>query len=142
MDSWQDAGAERGALFALLEDSETVDEFFARLADDVKWTLFGHHPLAGAYRGREEFMPATIEKVRPLFAESLHFRIRGLHGAGAVTTVEMEGVATARDGVAYDPFYVWICRFEGHRIVEVHAYIDSVVVTDILRRLSPGHPQD
>ncbi|WOP07032.1 hypothetical protein R2B67_00100 [Streptomyces cyaneofuscatus] len=113
-----------------------MNDFFDRLADDVQWTLFGQHPLAGAYQGREEFMPATIGKVRPLFSDALNFRIRGLHGGGAVTTAELEGVATARDGVPYDPFYVWVCRFEKETIVEVHAYIDSTVLNGILRRLS------
>lgn len=59
-------GTARREVFALLEHVDTVDEFFGRLADDVRWTLFGKHPLAGAYRGREEFVPATIGQVRPL----------------------------------------------------------------------------
>ncbi|MER5559925.1 hypothetical protein ABT071_15100 [Streptomyces sp. NPDC002506] len=137
MEQWQDPGAERRALFGLLEDVETVNSFFEQLADGVKWTLYGRHPLAGSYLGRDEFMPATIERVRPLFSKGLRFQITGLHGAGGVTVAEMRGIATAKDGVPYDPFYVWICRFEDGVIVEVHAYIDSVVVNDILRRLSP-----
>lgn len=54
-----------------------------------------------------------------------------------MTVAEMDGVATAKDGVPYDPFYVWVCRFEGETIVEVNAYIDSAAVNDILERLSP-----
>ncbi|WP_206505593.1 nuclear transport factor 2 family protein [Streptomyces chrestomyceticus] len=130
-------GTARREVFALLEHVDTVDEFFGRLADDVRWTLFGKHPLAGSYRGREEFVPATIGKVRPLLDGGLRFRIRGLYGGGAVTVAEMDGVATAKDGVPYDPFYVWVCRFEGETIVEVNAYIDSAAVNDILERLSP-----
>ncbi|MFC6879404.1 MULTISPECIES: nuclear transport factor 2 family protein [Actinomadura] len=128
----------RRELFELLEDVDTVNDFFARCADNVRWTLFGRHPLAGDYKSKEEFIPATIGKVRPLLSGGLHFRIRGLYGGDPITIVEMDGVATARDGVPYDPYYVWICRFNGETIVEVHAYVDSTVVNDILQRVPPA----
>lgn len=134
----------REAVFRLLEDTSTVNEFFDHVADDVQWRLFGHHPLAGDYRGKSEFMPATIDTVRPLLRDrSLHFAIRGLYSAGSTVTVEMDGVATALDGIPYDPFYVWICWFaqDTDTITRAHAYIDTSVVTDILRRLSPNHRQ-
>lgn len=88
-------------------------------------------------RRRRAAVPATIGKVRPLFDGGLRFRSRGLYGGGAVTVVEMDGDATAKDGIPYDPFYVWVCRFEGETIVEVNAYIGSAAVNDILERLSP-----
>ncbi|MFC9970389.1 nuclear transport factor 2 family protein [Spirillospora sp. NPDC127200] len=128
---------ERRAIFELLENEDTVDDFFARCADDVRWTLIGQHPLAGDYQSKDEFVPATIGKVRPLLSGGLHFKIKGLYGDDEVAIVEMDGVATAADGRPYDPFYVWICRFEGDTIVEVHAYVDSSVVNDILERLAP-----
>lgn len=139
MTSSQDISAPRRELFELLEKVGTVDAFFARLADDVRWTLHGRHPLAGQYRSRAEFVPATIGQIRPLLSGGLRFHIKALHGDGPVTVAEMKGIGTALDGIPYDPFYVWVCRFDadGHTIVEVDAYIDSIVVADILRRLSP-----
>ncbi|WP_063802814.1 nuclear transport factor 2 family protein [Streptomyces sp. NRRL S-1521] len=135
----QELSTSRRQLFELLENVDTVDVFFARLADDVRWTLHGSHPLAGEYRSRAEFVPATIGQVRPLLSGGLRFHIVALHGDGPVTVAEMRGIGVALDGTPYDPFYVWVCRFdaEGDTIVAVDAYIDSVVVTDILRRLSP-----
>ncbi|GAA2613012.1 hypothetical protein SMC26_14355 [Actinomadura fulvescens] len=126
----------RRELFALLEDVDTVDDFFARCAENVQWSLFGQHPLAGHYKSRDEFIPATIGQIRPLLSGGLHFRVRGLYGGDEIAIVEMDGVATAHDGEPYDPFYVWICWFEGDEIVKVHAYVDSLVVTEILDRLA------
>ncbi|MFF3643211.1 nuclear transport factor 2 family protein [Streptomyces sp. NPDC002564] len=139
MEAPQEVSASRRDLFALLEDVDTVDEFFAHLADDVRWTLHGRHPLAGQYRSRAEFIPATIGQVRPLLSGGLRFDIKALHGDGPVSVVEMQGVGVALDGVPYDPFYVWVCHFDsqGDTIVAVDAYIDSVVVADILNRLAP-----
>ncbi|MEU8967168.1 hypothetical protein AB0C89_36525 [Streptomyces sp. NPDC048491] len=135
----QEVSAARRELFALLENADTVNEFFAHIADDVQWTLHGHHPLAGQYHSRAELIPATIGQVLPLLSGGLRFHIKALHGDGPVSVVEMQGVGVALDGVPYDPFYVWVCQFDprGDTIITVDAYIDSLVVTDILHRLAP-----
>ncbi|MEV6049318.1 nuclear transport factor 2 family protein [Streptomyces xanthochromogenes] len=135
----QEVSASRRELFALLENVDTVKEFFAHIADDVQWTMHGQHPLAGQYRSRAELIPATIGQVLPLLSGGLRFHIKALHGDGPVSVVEMQGVGVALDGVPYEPFYVWFCHFDpqGDTIVAVDAYIDSAVVTDILHRLAP-----
>ncbi|MFF3641901.1 nuclear transport factor 2 family protein [Streptomyces sp. NPDC002564] len=140
----QEVSASRRELFALLENVDTVKEFFAYLADDVRWTLHGRHPLAGQYRSKAELIPASIGQVLPLLSGGLRFHVKALHGDGPVSVVEMQGVGVALDGVPYDPFYVWVCHFDsrGDTIVAVDAYIDSVAVTDILNRLAPRQYPD
>ncbi|MEU6120763.1 hypothetical protein [Streptomyces sp. NPDC047123] len=139
-----EVSASRRELFALLENVDTVKEFFAYLADDVRWTLHGRHPLAGQYRSKAELIPASIGQVLPLLSGGLRFHVKALHGDGPVSVVEMQGVGVALDGVPYDPFYVWVCHFDsrGDTIVAVDAYLDSVVVTDILNRLAPRRYPD
>ena len=41
-------------LFAKLQDPTTQPEFFARVADDVDWTVQGKHPLAGRYHSKAQ----------------------------------------------------------------------------------------
>jgi uncharacterized protein len=35
--------------------------FFDNVADDVHWTVMGTHPLAGAYKSKENFLKNTFE---------------------------------------------------------------------------------
>jgi hypothetical protein len=50
---------DREALFSKLQSAETQPEFWARVADDVDWTVEGTHPLAGRYHNKQEFIEAT-----------------------------------------------------------------------------------
>ncbi|MGW8328771.1 nuclear transport factor 2 family protein [Streptomyces sp. NPDC055897] len=126
----------RRPLFELLGELDTVDKFFEHVADDVKWTMVGRHPLAGEYQNKRDFLDGTLEQVRSR-SDGLRFDLKQMYGSDAEVIVVMEGVATASDGEAYDPFYVWLCRFEGDVIVEVQAYVDTRVVTGLIDRV-PG----
>ncbi|MFD7536317.1 nuclear transport factor 2 family protein [Streptomyces sp. NPDC059819] len=127
----------RRPLFELLGELATVDSFFGHVSDDVQWTMVGRHPLAGKYRNKKDFLDGTLEQVRSR-SGGLCFRLKQMYGTSSFVTVVMEGVATATDGRPYDPFYVWLCRFEGDTIVEVQAYVDTMVVTDLIDRVPSG----
>ncbi len=127
----------RRPLFELLGNLETVDTFFDSVSEDVEWTLVGRHPLAGEFRNKREFLDGTLEQIRAR-SGGLRFDLKQMYGTSDVVVVVMEGVATATDGEPYDPFYIWICRFEGDVIVEVQAYVDTRVVTGIIERVLPA----
>lgn len=50
------------SLFAHLEAGDG-SAFFDHVDDDVNWTVEGHHPLAGRYRGKAEFRAHTFERL-------------------------------------------------------------------------------
>lgn len=124
------------AAFQLLGALDTVDKFFEHVADDVKWTMVGLHPLAGEYHNKRDFLGGTLEQVRSR-SGGLGFDLKQLYGTDSEVVVVMEGVATAGDGEPDDPFYVWLCRFEDDVIVEVQTYVDTRVATGIVDRV-PG----
>ncbi|MER5889583.1 hypothetical protein ABT160_37650 [Streptomyces sp. NPDC001941] len=126
---------DRRQIFELLGDLSTVDKFFSDfVSDSVKWTMVGRHPLAGHYQNKREFLDGTLEQVRAR-SGGLSFDLKAMYGTAEQTIVIMQGVASANDGNAYDPFYVWLCRFDEDKIVEVQAYVDTHVVTDLIHRV-------
>ena len=65
-----DAREDRRELFEFLQSADTQPKFFARVADDVDWTVQGTHPLAGRYHNKQQFMDATFARLqRVLLAE-------------------------------------------------------------------------
>jgi hypothetical protein len=54
---------ERIALFSDLQGPDTQPRFWARVADDVDWTVHGTHPLAGSYHNKQEFTDATFGRL-------------------------------------------------------------------------------
>ncbi|HET9422474.1 MAG TPA: hypothetical protein VFO49_15145 [Nocardioides sp.] len=50
----------RRELFGFLQSAETQWKFFARVVDDVDWTVQGTHPLAGRYHEKQQFLDATF----------------------------------------------------------------------------------
>lgn len=41
---------------------------------------------------------------------------------------------TAHNGMRFDNHYCWVVRFEGGKVVEVRAYLDSVLVAELFRQ--------
>jgi ketosteroid isomerase-like protein len=48
-------------IFGFLEKGQSK-EFFKNVAEDVKWTVMGTHPLAGIYKSKSEFLAATFDR--------------------------------------------------------------------------------
>ncbi len=110
------------------------DAFFEQVADDVHWTVLGTHPLAGRYDSKQAFREATFARLGRLFAEPLKLSVRQVIVAGDSAAVELCARATAKSGVRFDNDYCWVCRFDGSRIVEVRAYLDSALVAEVIAR--------
>ncbi|WP_144311969.1 nuclear transport factor 2 family protein [Actinopolyspora erythraea] len=128
----------RQKLFEQLETPETIPRFFDGVAEDVCWTLHGKHKLASEYQSKRSFLSLVVDRLRPMMRNDLQFRIKRLHVGDPVVVAEMESGSVGADGHPYDQFYVWICTFDGGIIVNVHAYVDSMVVNEFLRRNEPS----
>jgi hypothetical protein len=114
-------------IFAGLEHGDGA-AFFEHVADDVDWTVMGSHPLAGRHRSKTAFREATFARLAKVLPEGAQLKVaRLLHTANWVVA-ELESGARARNGMKYDNRYCWLCRFDGGRIVEVRAYLDSAMV--------------
>ena len=128
----------RRELFALLKSPETRERFWDRVAEDVDWTVEGTHPLAGRYRSKADFVAATFSRMTAVFQEPATLDLESLHLAGDWAVAEVRFLARTKDGGLYDNPACWVCRFDGDRIVEVRAYLDSAMVAWTLMRNEPA----
>ena len=119
------------SLFANLENGRP-EAFFNHVAQDVKWTVMGTHPLAGTYHTKENFLAHTFARLDKLLKEGVVLRVSNLLVDGDTAAVEMESLSTALNGKPFDNRYCWVARFSNGTIVEVRAYLDSALVKQLI----------
>lgn len=133
-DSHADLRARRASLFAHLQDPDTQPEFWAQVADDVDWTVEGTHPLAGRYRSKEQFVRATFSRLGGVLSDGVKLEVTHLFVDGDTTIAELHSTSTTNEGAEFANNYCWVCRFDGDQIVEVRAYLDSMMVAYTILR--------
>jgi len=119
------------SLFANLENGRP-EAFFNHVAQDVKWTVMGTHPLAGIYHTKENFLAHTFARLDKLLKEGVVLRVTNLLVDGDTAAVELESLSTALNGMPFDNRYCWIARFSNGTILEVRAYLDSALVKQLI----------
>src|SRR5829696_5054955 len=119
------------SLFANLENGRP-ETFFNHVAQDVKWTVMGTHPLAGTYHTKYDFLAHTFAQLNKLLKEGLVLRVTDLLVDGDTAAVEMESLSTALNGKPFDNRYCWVASFSNRTIVEVRAYVDSALVKQLI----------
>jgi uncharacterized protein len=129
-----DPRQQRTQLFRLLEDPATTSQFFEHVDDDVLWTVEGTHPLAGTYHSKADFTAATFDRLSPLMQGGVKLELQHLHIDGDTTIAELRSTSTTIEGAPFANTYCWVCRFDGDRIVEVRAYLDSAMVAYTVAR--------
>jgi uncharacterized protein len=97
-------------------------------------TMFGTHPLAGLYTSKHAFQEATFTRLGKLFDSPLKLFTRKVLVDGDQAAAELFIRATTKQGVQFNNDYCWICQFQGDRIVEVRAYLDSALVAEAIER--------
>jgi ketosteroid isomerase-like protein len=109
------------------------DLFFDNVIEDVHWTVMGTHPLAGTYNKKSDFLKRTFERLgRLVKGGSVIMKIDRIYFSGDTAIVEMTSTSVALNGRPYDQRYCWITRFVDGLIVEVRAYLDSVLVQQVI----------
>ena len=119
------------SLFANLENGRP-EAFFSHVAQDVKWTVMGAHPLADTYHTKDDFLAHTFARLNKLLKEGLVLRVTNLLVDGDTAAVEMESLSTALNGKPFDNRYCWVASFSNGTIVEVRAYLDSALVKQLI----------
>ena len=102
--------------------------FFYDVADNVDWIVEGTHPLAGHYHSKAEFLAQTFEKLAKVLPKGTELHVEHALVSDDWAVVELHSDATAKNGFRFDNRYCWVCRFVNDTIVEVRAYLDSVLV--------------
>jgi ketosteroid isomerase-like protein len=132
---------DRVELFSKLQHVDTQSEFWARVAEDVDWTVEGTHPLAGRYHTKAEFISATFTSLGHVLRGGVKLKLEHLYVDGDTTIAELHSTSNTNEGAEFANDYCWVCRFDGDMIVEVRAYLDSMMVAyTILRSISVRPP--
>ena len=103
--------------------------FFDHVADNVDWIVEGTHPLAGHYHSKAEFLAHTFEKLAKVLPKGAELHVEHALVSGDWAVVELHSRRHRKKRFRFDNRYCWICRFVNGTIVEVRAYLDSVLVT-------------
>lgn len=108
---------------------------FSLLADDAQWTIEGNSLAAGTYQSREEFMQKVIRPFNARMRTGLVPKIRQLHTDKDTVIVLFDAEGVAIDGKPYRNTYSWYLRFRGAKIIEAHAFFDSIAFNDLWQRV-------
>jgi ketosteroid isomerase-like protein len=127
-------------LFTKLEKVETQAHFWARVADNVDWTVEGTHPLAGRYFTKAGFLSATFARLGHVLPGGVKLRLEHLYVDGDTAIAELHSISTTNEGAQFANDYCWVCRFDGDMIVEVRAFLDSMMVAYTILRNESDEP--
>lgn len=123
----------------------TALALIAHVADDVDCTVMGMHPLAGPYASEGAFKGGTFSKLGKVLPDGAQLRVTNVIVAGDMAVVDLVSDATARNGMRFDNHYCRVTRFDGDTIIEMSAYLDSTMITELFRQnqgdTKPTEPQ-
>lgn len=109
-----------------------ANDFFDKVTDDVHWTVMGTHPLAGVYKSKEDFLKNTFERLDKVLKKGVIMKVDHTLVSGDTAVVEMTQTSTALNGKAFPNTYCWVVRFVDGMITEVRAYVDSLLVKQVI----------
>ncbi|MDF1898646.1 nuclear transport factor 2 family protein [Mycolicibacterium smegmatis] len=113
------------------------NSFYSILTDDVEWTV-ARAGRETTYSGREEFLRDGAGPILARLDGPIQADVRDLVTEGDKLVAFWRGTATARDGQPYVNDYVWAMTLRDERVARVTAYLDFVVLDELLTRVTPA----
>ena len=101
------------------------------LADDLRWTVIGNSPVSGRYNSKREFLEGAGTRMRDKLATPIQTTPRHVIADGNMVALVFDGDATGKNGTAYHQTYCWVLRFDGGKIREGTAYLDTELITKL-----------
>jgi uncharacterized protein len=105
--------------------------FFELLADDVRWTVVGTHPIAGTFTSRDEFLRRAVNPLSDRLDGLIKPTVQNLVAEGDMVVAHWTGEARTKDGRPYNNTYMWVMRFEDSRVKEATAMFDTELLTSV-----------
>lgn len=107
------------------------------LADDAQWTIVGHSLASRTYADKADFIDNVIRPFVARMRQGLRPTIRGLYAEGDAVVIFFDASGIARDGRTYANTYAWFWKMRDGRVVEAHAFFDSIAFNDLWQRVPP-----
>lgn len=120
-------------LFKNLEIGQK-DLFFAQVSPNVLWQVMGTHPLAGIYHTKQDFFDHTFARLNKVLKHGPTLKVNNITMSSEeqIAIVEMNQLSSTINDKPFNNYYCWIVKFENSIIVEVRAYLDSALVTQLM----------
>ena len=94
----------------------------------------GHPPTRRAVSSKEQFVRATFSRLGGVLSDGVKLEVTHLFVDGDTTIAELHSTSTTNEGAKFANNYCWVCCFDGDQIVEVRAYLDSMMVAYTILR--------
>lgn len=111
--------------------------FYSILAEDVQWTV-ARAVEPRTYTSRSPFLQEGAGPIQTRLTGPIQANVRQLIAEGDVVVAIWDGTATARDGRPYVNSYAWVMTMRDQRVVRVTAFLDLVILNELLQRVAPA----
>jgi hypothetical protein len=113
---------------------------FDLLSPSIHWTIHGSGPVAGTYRGIEDFVQRASRPLVSRLATPLTPRVHHIGAVGDRVIIRFDASAMTTGGDPYRNQFVWIFRMEDGFVVEAEAFLDLVAYQDVIEANEPRTP--
>lgn len=107
------------------------------LAEEASWTIVGQSVASKTYPNRESFMSEVIRPFNARMSEPLKPTVRDIITEGDKVVIFFDAAGVAKDGKPYVNTYAWFWTMADGKVVQAHAFFDSVVFNDFWSRVAP-----
>ncbi|WP_027998912.1 nuclear transport factor 2 family protein [Sinorhizobium arboris] len=111
--------------------------FAGLLASDVVWTIHGSGPVAGTYRGVENFVERASAPLISRLATPLVPKVHHIWADGDTVIIRFDGSAITTTGAPYSNKFVWIFRMKDGAVVEAEAFLDLAAYQAVVENNEP-----
>ena len=105
--------------------------FFNLLDDNVRWTVIGSTPVSRTYTSKRAFQEGAVQPLGTKLSGAIQPTVRDIIAEGDKLALQWEGRATGKNGTIYHQTYCWVMRFNGGKIVEGTAYLDTELISQL-----------
>jgi uncharacterized protein len=105
--------------------------FFALLDDNVRWTVIGSTPVSRTYTSKRAFQEGAVQPLGTKLSGPILPTVREIIADDDKLALQWDGRATGKNGTIYHQTYCWVMRFNGGKIVEGTAYLDTELISQL-----------
>ena len=113
-------GGDSGAIFKLLDEN-------------VQWTVTGTTPISRLYTSRHDFVDNALKPLGALLDGPIDPSVVDVLADGDRVALQWDGTAKTNDGRPYENRYCWVMRLKDGKVVEGLAYLDTELVSALLK---------
>jgi uncharacterized protein len=124
-------------IFAALANGDR-QPFADAMSDDFSWTITGHGPWAGTWRGKAAVRNGLMVPLFSQFASTYRSHASRIVCDGDTVVVECRGDVITSAGKRYDNHYCYVIDMKDGKMLALTEYMDTALTEAVL---APPHEQ-